>query len=136
MFDLIKRNLLRNVMLADGVVSLVAGAALAAFNGIVSALLGPALPAGAVMAIGIFLIGWGIFHLASARTAEPGSIPVKIAIAGDALWVAASLLLVFYGWSHLTGLGVAVVLVMAVAVADIMLIKQYGLRQSRLQAAG
>ncbi|MBL0372541.1 hypothetical protein JJB09_10930 [Rhizobium sp. KVB221] len=136
MFDLIKRNLLKIVMLADGVVSLVAGTALTTFSSAIAGLFGPALPAIAVLGIGLFLLGWGVFHLAAGRAERISGRAVRIAIAGDAAWVAASAALLAIGWNGLSSLGVVAIAVLAIAVADIMLLKMVGLnaRQTAVNA--
>ncbi|MDB5523152.1 MAG: putative rane protein [Rhizobium sp.] len=128
MLDLIKRNLLKIVMLADGGFSLLAGAVLAAFPAPIAGLLGPAFASQAVLGIGVFLIAWGIFHLAAGRTESLPPAAVRFAIIGDVLWVVASATLLIAEWNRLSGLGVASIAVVAVAVADIMLLKMIGLR--------
>lgn len=135
MFDLIKRNLLKYTLLADGIVSVAAGTGFLAFAGLVAALAGPAFTDGIVMALGAFLFVWGLFHLAMASRPDAPEAGIRIAIAGDALWVAGSVALLAFGWNGLTATGAALVAVMAVAVADIMLLKMKGLGDRRRAAA-
>jgi uncharacterized membrane protein HdeD (DUF308 family) len=130
MLALFKTNLLRHVMLADGGLSLVAGALLAFLPATIADLLGSALSSAAVLAIGIFLIGWGIFHLLAAKSQRPNMGSVRIAVAGDALWIAASIALLVSDWAAFSAIGVAAIAVVAVAVADIMLLKIIGLNAS------
>lgn len=128
MFNFIKRNLLKTIMLADGGFSLLAGAALTAFSAPIAALLGPDFTSQAVLGIGLFLVVWGVSHLAAGRT-EPLPVgAVRVAIVGDALWVVASAALLIADWNGLSALGIAAIAVVAVAVADIMLLKMIGLR--------
>jgi hypothetical protein len=134
MFDLIKRNLLKSVMLADGGFSLVAGIVLATFSAPLAVLLGPAFASDAVLGIGIFLLGWGLFHLAAGNAAQISSKAVWFAVIGDGLWIAASAALLIADWQGLTAIGAAAIAVIAVAVADIMLLKLIGLGRSQKQA--
>lgn len=128
MFDFFKRNLLKVTMLVDGAFSLAAGAALAALSTSVAGLLGPAFSAAAVLGIGIFLIGWGIFHLQAGRASIISPAAVRFAIVGDALWVVISAAVLIIDWHGLTALGAAAIAVLAVAVGDILLLKSIGLR--------
>ena len=128
MFDLIRHNLLKAVMLADGGFCLVAGLVLAAFSTAISGLLGPALPDGAVTGIGLFLVAWGLFHILAGRGTSPSPISAWIAVLGDALWIAASVVLLVADWNGLTIIGASAVIVIGLAVADILLLKLAGLR--------
>lgn len=136
MFDLIKRNFLKSVMLADGAISLIAGVVLATCAQPIAGLLGPLFAGNAVLAIGIFLIAWGVFHLAAGRTHHLPAGAVWSAIVGDALWVAASAVLLITDRGSLSLFGIVAIAVLAVAVADIMLLKILGLRgNSRMVTA-
>ncbi len=126
MLNTIKSNL-KFVMLADGGISLFAGATLAGFSSFVAGLLGPAFSANAVFSIVVFLLFWGIFHIVAGRTSPVPSGAVKIAILGDALWVTASIGLLVADWNALTPLGIAVIAVLTLAVADIGVLKLIGL---------
>ena len=132
MFAAIKRNLLKSVMLADGAVSLVAGAGLVALASPVASLLGPAATPASVTAVGLFLLGWGAFHLATGWAPQPRANAVRIAILGDAAWVAASGAVLFVGGQHLSALGMVIIAVVAVAVLDIMFLKMAGRRRQVL----
>jgi hypothetical protein len=134
MFDLIKRNLLKSVMLADGGFSLVAGIVLATFSAPLAVLMGPAFASDAVLGIGVFLLGWGLFHLAAGSAAQISPKAVWFAVIGDGLWIAASAALLIADWQGLTAIGAAAIAVIAVAVADIMLLKLIGLGRSQKQA--
>jgi len=135
MFDLIKRNFLKSVMLADGAVCLLAGTVLAIDPQPIAGLLGPLFAASAILGIGIFLIAWGVFHLAAGRTQHLPTGAVRAAIIGDALWVAASAVLLIADHDNLSLFGVVAIAVIAVAVADIMLLKMIGFRGDRRMAA-
>jgi hypothetical protein len=135
MFDLIKKNLLKYTLVADGIVSIVAGAAFLGFSGLIARLIGPAFTDGVIMALGAFLFLWGLFHLALSSRPDAAAGGVRIAIAGDALWVLGSVAVLVAGWNGLTGLGAALIAVMSVAVADIMLLKMKGFSDLRRPAA-
>ena len=135
MFDLIKRNLLKYTLLVDGIVSVVAGAAFLGFSGLVAELIGPAFTGGIIMGLGAFLFVWGLFHLAMSSQATASTTGVRVAIIGDALWVLGSIAVLVADWNGLTGAGAAFIAVLAVAVADIMLLKMKGLGDRRLAVA-
>lgn len=134
MFDLIKRNLLKYTLLVDGIVSVVAGAAFLGFSALIAELVGPAFTGGIVMGLGAFLFVWGLFHLAMSSQASAPSGGVRIAIAGDAIWVLGSIGVLVMGWNGLTALGATFIAVLAVAVTDIMLLKMKGLGDQRRAA--
>ncbi|UVC09040.1 hypothetical protein IHQ71_28705 [Rhizobium sp. TH2] len=127
MLDLIKRNLLKCTLLVDGVVCVAAGTAFLTFSALVAELVGPAFTAEVVIGLGAFLLLWGLFHLGMGSRAEAPAAGVKVAIIGDAIWVAGSAAILFIDWQGLTALGAAFIAVMAIAVADIMLLKVIGL---------
>ena len=127
MLDLIKRNLLKYTLLVDGVVCVAAGTAFLTFSAVVAELIGPAFTAEVAIGLGAFLLLWGLFHLSLGGQAEASAAGVKVAIAGDAIWIAGSAAILFVDWQGLTALGAAFIAVMAVAVADIMLLKVVGL---------
>lgn len=128
MLENIKRNLLKYTLLVDGIVCTVAGAAFLGFSSFVAELVGPIFASGIIMAIGAFLVAWGLFHLALSRQDVASAGGTRVAIAGDALWVLGSIVVLVMGWEGLTGVGAAFIAVMTVAVADIMLLKMKGMR--------
>lgn len=125
----INRNLLKSVMLADGAFSLVAGAALVALSSQIASLAGPAVPSGIVIAVGIFLMGWGVFHLASTRSVHPAESAVRFAIAGDAAWIVGSAAILLAGRDGLSAVGIGVIAVAAIAVFGVLLLKMAGLHR-------
>jgi hypothetical protein len=127
MLGLIKQNLLKYTLLADGIVSVVAGTAFLAFSALIAELIGPVFTDSVIMALGAFLFLWGLFHLALSSRSEAPVGGVRIAIAGDALWVLGSIAVLVVDWNGLTNVGAAFIAVMAVAVTDIMLLKMKGL---------
>ena len=136
MLDLIKRNLLKYTLLVDGVVCVAAGIAFLTLSALVAELIGPAFTAEVVIGLGAFLLLWGLFHLGMGSQAAAPSAGVKLAIIGDAVWVAGSVAIIVLDWNGLTALGAAFIAVMAVAVADIVLLKVIGLgRRGRVVRA-
>ncbi|MDF1634210.1 hypothetical protein [Mycoplana sp. MJR14] len=131
----INRNLLKSVMLADGAFSLAAGAGLLALSGQIATLAGPAVPPGIVIAVGVFLLGWGLFHLVSAQPAHPAESAVRFAIAGDAAWIIGSAAILLAGRDGLSAAAIGVITVAAVAVFGILLLKMAGLHRQRAAMA-
>lgn len=133
MLATLNRNLLKSVMLADGLVSLAAAAGLFVLSGPLAAFAGPAATPAVFTGLAAFFLLWGLFHLAAGRAAHPAPSAVRLAIAGDALWIAGSVAIVLLAGSGLTVPAKIAITVVAVAVADILLMKMIGLgRQQRL----
>jgi len=135
MFDLIKRNLLKYTLLVDGIVSVTAGVAFLGFSTLIAELIGPAFSGSVIMALGAFLFLWGLFHLALSSQATAPAGGVRVAIAGDALWILGSIAVLVIDWNGLTAVGAAFIVVMTVAVADIMLLKMKGFGDQRRAVA-
>lgn len=131
MLHYFNQNLLRSTLLADGILSLAAGAGLLSLAAPVAALAGPAASPAIVASIGAGLLLWGTFHLVMGRQAQPSRSAVRIAITGDLLWVLASLMLLVLARDAFSTAGLIIVAVAMVGVADLMLLKMKGLsRQS------
>lgn len=136
MLAALNRNLLKSVMLADGVVSLATAVAFFAFSGPASGLVGPIASPALFTGLSAFFLLWGVFHLAVGRQARPSPAAVRIAIAGDALWIAGSIAVLVLAHDGLTLAGMGLIAVAAVMVGDILLLKQIGLgRQQRAALA-
>lgn len=133
MLDVIKRNFLKSVLFADGILSATAGAAFLGFSAFIAELIGPVFTAGAISGLGAVLVAWGLFHLALSRRTSVGG--VWGGIAGDALWVCASIVVLVSQWDALTSLGAAFIILATVAVVDFMLLKMKGLGDRRRLAA-
>lgn len=131
MFAALNRNLLKSVMLADGLFSLAVSAVLFVFSIPVGALIGPLASPAVVVGLAAFFAVWGAFHIAVGRQDRPSPAAVRLAVTGDALWVAGSIAILLFARSGLTLTGIALVAVAAVAVADILLLKQIGLGRHR-----
>lgn len=136
MFATLNRNLLKSIMLFDGVFSLATAGLLFAFSGPISGLVGPLVTPGILLAFAVFFVFWGGFHLVVGRQERPSPAAVRFTIIGDALWVLGSVAVLVLGHGGLTAIGMGLIAVAAVAVADILLIKQIGLgRQQKTMLA-
>lgn len=136
MFATFNRNLLKSVMLFDGVFSVVAAAGLFALSGPVSALIGPHATPAILNGFAAFFLLWGAFHVTVGRQERPSPAAVRFAIIGDALWILGSIIVLLVARDGLTLTGIGLIAVAAVAVADILLMKQIGLgRQQRAALA-
>jgi hypothetical protein len=134
MFAALNRNLLQSVLFADGVFSLAVAALFFAIPGPIGALVGPFATPALINGLAAFFLLWGAFHLALARQAQPSAAAVRLAIAGDGLWVIASIAVLIAGRDGLTLTGNILIAVAAVAVADILLLKQIGLARRQRAA--
>ena len=131
MLDPIKRNLLKYTLFVDGIVCTAAGAGFLGFSILIAEMIGPVFTGGIILALGAFLVLWGLFHLAMSRQDMASAGGVRVAIAGDALWIVGSIAVLVMGWDGLTSIGAAFIAVMTVAVADIMLLKMKGMSDRR-----
>lgn len=131
MLAALNRNLLKSVMLADGVFSLATGIVLFAFKGPIGGLVGSHATPAVLTGFAVFFALWGIFHLAVGRQEQPSPAAVRFAITGDALWVLGSIAVLLLARGGLTPAGMGLIAVAAVAVADILLLKQIGLARQR-----
>jgi hypothetical protein len=134
MFATLNRNLLKSIMLFDGVFSLATAGLLLAFSGPIGGLVGPLATPVVLTAFAVFFLAWGGFHLTVGRQERPSPAAVRFAIMGDALWVLGSVAVLILGHESLTGTGMGLIAVAAVAVADILLIKQIGLGRQQKAA--
>ncbi|OKI89152.1 hypothetical protein [Micromonospora sp. CB01531] len=107
---------------ANGVVYVVVAAIFGELFGLPAALLYP---------IGVFLVAWAaaLFFLAARPTVSRAAVGVVMAV--NVVWVVASVELLVAGWFPLTGLGTALVIVQAVAVAGFTVLQFAGLRKGR-----
>ena len=107
---------------ALGLLALLAGPAVDELLGTRRALLWP---------VGLFLVAYATLLWIMAVPASVSRPSVRIVIAGNLLWVVASVAVVATGWLALTGLGVALVLAQAAAVALFANLQFLGLRRAR-----
>lgn len=136
MFSALNRNLMKSVMLADGVFSLAAAALLFGLSGPIGALVGPLATPAVLNGFAAFFALWGAFHLAVGRQERPSPAAVRFAIAGDAAWIAGSIAVLVFAGDGLTVTGMGLIALAAVVVADVLLLKRIGLgRQQRAALA-
>jgi hypothetical protein len=124
-------NLLRQALLLDATASGLMGLVMAAAPGFVGGLLG--LPAGFVLYIGIFLIGFAAALLVLQRYPLPAL--VWLVIVGNAAWAIASIAILFTTLIAPNTLGIVVIVAQAAAVALFAELQFIGQRRSTLAAA-
>ncbi len=105
---------LRSILLIDGIVSGAMGLLLLIGAGILDSMLD--LPTALLRTVGVVLIPWMILLAAIALRRVISRSIVQIVIAVNLGWVAASVLLLFTGWVEPNALGIAFILVQAMAV--------------------
>jgi len=105
---------LRSILLIDGIVSGAMGLLLLIGAGILDSMLD--LPTALLRTVGVVLIPWMILLAAIAMRRVISRSIVRIVIAVNLGWVAASILLLFTGWVEPNALGVVFILVQAMAV--------------------
>jgi hypothetical protein len=108
--------------LVSGVSGLVAAAGATALDGALG------VPAAFLVVLGIFLLAYAGWLLLLARRGAPAP-GAKAVIAGNALWVGASVVAVVADWLTLTTAGTVVALAQAAAVALIAEAQWVGLRR-------
>lgn len=132
MSTLMDRTLVRGrqlsvILRVDAAACAVLVAGLLFFTGPIEDRLG--LPAALSLIVGVALLPWVVvLLLAAARPVRP-SVILGI-VAGNAVWVLASVALAAAGWTDLTGAGSAFVLVQAGGTAVIAGLEYLGLRQA------
>jgi len=120
-------ELLRNVIIADGVVCAVTGLLVAAAAGPLNDLLG--LPTSLLRGVGLFLIPFGALVFLLGMRPVPARTAVQMLIAGNLLWVVASIGLLVSSRVDPTGLGIAFVILQAALVAAFAELEMLGLRR-------
>jgi len=119
---------LRNLLLADAATCAAMGLALDLGAAPLATLTG--LPAALLSYAGLSLFPIAAVMLLAALRPALQSLGAPLVIAGNAAWVAASLLLLVSGWAAPNGLGIAVVLTQALAVAVLAWLELAALRRS------
>lgn len=95
-----------------------------------------ALPRALVVETGIFLVAYVALLVALARSHRLWTPLVAVVVVGNAAWALASLLLPFSGLVSPNGLGVAYIVVQALAVAAFAVAQVAGWRRSTPAVAG
>jgi hypothetical protein len=123
-----RRKLLDRAVRLDALVSGAAGVVLAAGAPVLDGTLGA--PVSVLVPLGLFLVAYAAFLVVVARAGSPPAA-VKLVIAGNAVWVVASLVTVAADWLTLTTAGNVLALAQAAAVALIAELQVLGLRRAR-----
>ena len=110
-----RANFLRWILLIDAATCVAMGLTLAVGAEFLSAPLG--LPAPLLQYSGVALLPIAAYIGWVATRMDPPSVAVAIVVAGNALWIAASLVLLASGWVAPSPLGSAFVIAQALAVA-------------------
>ncbi len=135
MLNFSSRSLLNKTFLADGAFSLLVGAILILDAAPLAALISPAATPLMMKLLGVGLFAWGIFHLAAARNGGPVSTAARVSIGGDILWQVASLALLANAYGSLTAVGVGLVIIGIIGVADFLFFKLKGFSRERAALA-
>ncbi|WP_428696877.1 hypothetical protein [Stappia sp.] len=122
MFDIIARLSLRNLLVVDALTCAVMGALLLVADGLLAGPLG--LPADLLFYAGLLLLPVSAFMVLVALPARTPGSGTLIVIAGNWLWVAASIALPVLGLVAPTALGLAFLVIQAVAVAMLAILEQ------------
>ncbi|MCB1884363.1 MAG: hypothetical protein KDG89_10275 [Geminicoccaceae bacterium] len=120
---------LRGLLLVDALTCAVMGLLLAVAAGPIAAL--TAIPSALLFEAGLALFPIAAFIAWVATRAPIRSAGAWTVIAGNALWVAGSVLLLVAGWIAPNGLGVAFIALQALAVAALALLERHALGGTR-----
>jgi hypothetical protein len=134
MFDIVSRLSLRNVLVLDAVTCAAMGGLLLVAGGILAGPLG--LPHDLLFYAGLLLLPVAAFMALIALPARTSALGVAIVIAGNWLWVAASVALPILGLVAPTALGLAFLLVQAVAVSVLAILEQRAFSGRQATVAG
>lgn len=118
---------LRGSMLADAVISGATGLLMLAGAGVLTSWLG--VPAPLMRYVGLILLPFAAMVLYLARMPLVSRAGVRLVIALNVAWVAASILVLVAGWIEPTTLGMAFVIFQAVVVAGFAELQYTGLRR-------
>lgn len=125
--------LLRFALRLDGLASMGVGLLICLGLGGAARLLGA--PQAAMLAIGVFCVGYGAMAFWLGSRAYLRSAPIRAIVLGNLLWAAGSVWLSFSGWMAPSGAGLTLLLIQAGVVGVFALLQFLGLRQSELAPA-
>jgi hypothetical protein len=125
-------NLIRFAFVADALATAATGALLVIGGALLAELTG--LPAAAAMPLGLFLIAFAAFVGWVGLQQQTPRAAATLIVVVNAAWVVGSVIVVLAGTFPLTLLGVAFVLVQAVAVAAFVGLQWVGLGRTRALA--
>ncbi|WP_306027407.1 hypothetical protein [Stappia sp. MMSF_3263] len=134
MFDIIARLSLRNLLVVDAVTCVVMGALLLVAGGLLAGPLG--LPADLLFYAGLLLLPVAAFMVLVALPARTSGTGAGIVVAGNWLWVAASIALPVLGLVAPSALGLVFLIVQAVAVAVLAILEQKAIAGRQPAMAG
>lgn len=112
----------------DGAVSMIMGATVALLSAQVTALIGWSLPSAFMLAVGLFLMPWGVFNIWTARTPRTYRAVLAFHVFVDVTWVAGSATLLAVHGPAMTGFGLVFVAAQGLAVAGVLMLKLAGAR--------
>lgn len=118
---------LRNVLLADAVVSGATGVLMALAAGVLEPML--QVPASLLRIAGLALLPYAAFVAMLARRGVVSRGAVWAVVAGNAIWAVDCVALLFTGWIDPSLLGVAFILMQALVVAAFAELQVVGLRR-------
>lgn len=123
------KNLLRGALIGNAALSLTSGLLLVVASETVAGWLGPAVPANLMLGLGVLFLIFGADVAIVARREEPKLAQAGIITALDSLWVVGSLVVLAVFSGQLSTLGIWLVAVQALIVADFALLQFLGIRQ-------
>jgi hypothetical protein len=123
-----RHSLLRRGMLADAIFSGTTGLVLAVAAGPLAELF--ELPAMMVRIVGLGLLPFSATLLFLVSRLDSMRQAVGVIVAGNLLWVVASVLLLFTGWVEPSAAGIGFIVGQAIIVAGLAEIQFFGLRRS------
>src|SRR5918992_1451375 len=128
-----RERLLRRSLQLDAAASGALGVLLAAGGAVLDGPLG--IPAAVLVPVGGLLVLYGAALWLLGLRSRPSPPAVKVVVAGNLVWVAASVLAAVAGWWSPTTLGTVLVVAQAAAVALLAELQLTGLRRTRRPAA-
>jgi hypothetical protein len=128
MTDIRPSTFLRRILLADAAISGATGVLMAAGAGLLEPLLG--IPADLLRYAGASLLPFAalLAHFATRERLPAPAVPAIVTV--NALWAAASIVLLLSGWIAPTGLGYAFVIAQAVVVAAFAELQYFAARKA------
>ena len=121
-----RASFLRWILLIDAATCVAMGLALVVGGNLLSAPLG--LPASLLQDSGIALLPIAAYIAWVATRKDPPSFAIAIVVAGNGLWIAASVVLLASGWVSPSPLGSAFVIAQALAVALLDVLEYFAWR--------
>ena len=118
-------GMLAKVLLADAIFSGICAVLLVGATAPLTAMIGAGVPSWLLIGIGLGLLPWAYFHWQLSRTPGPMGKAARRLAWGDALWVIASIDLLWLFGDQLSGFGYWAIAAIAVVVAEFGISKVY-----------